>query len=426
MGKRSICRLTAVECEKFAQPGKLLSDGGNLYLSCSRSGSKSWIFRYVFQGRQRDYGLGGYPAVKLIDARDMADGARKLLRDGIDPLEERKTLAAEAARKVADAARAEAVSAITFEKCALEFIAAKESGWRNDKHRQQWRNTLATYAFPSIGKKPVDEVTHDDVLSILRPIWSEKSETAGRLRGRIEKVLSYARHRKWRSGPNVAIWRDGLEHELPALAKVRPEKKPHACLHWEDVPKFVAVLRERDGIAARAFELLILSALRTSELIETHHSAGELDLKRALWTLPAQRMKIKSGGDHRIPLTPRMLEIINSAPILSGNPYLFPGERKGRPLSNMSFLMLLRRMNYGHVTAHGFRSSFKDFCREGLSGYEDELSEIALHHRVGSAVRTAYARSDLLERRRALMQAWEDHCLSRCKSVETPLMRAEA
>jgi integrase len=396
---RAIHKLTALQVAKITAPGLHL-DGGGLYLAVAPSGSKKWVFRY----KRRDMGLGGYPAVSLAEARQKAAEAREVLARGEDPIEVRK--AEEAARKPKPI--------LTFDEAAARYIAAHEAAWRNPKHRQQWRNTLATYASPVIGKMDVAAIDTSHILDILEPIWRVKTETASRLRGRLETVLDWCKVRQYRSGENPARWRGHLSHLLPARSKITAVEH-HASLPYADMPAFMAELRARDALAARALAFCILTATRTSETLEAEWF--EIDLAGKVWTVPAARMK--NGKPHRVPLSDDAITLLAHLPRIDGSDYVFPGERQNRPLSNMAFLMLLRRMGRGELTAHGFRTSFRTWAAE-CTPFPREVAEMALSHTVGSAVERAYQRGDLFAKRRRLMEAWGDYIASLGLAEERP------
>jgi integrase len=397
---RAIHKLTALQVAKIAAAGFHL-DGGGLYLSVSATGSKKWVFRY----KRRDMGLGGYPAVSLADARQKAMEARETLARGEDPIDARK--AAEIAGKPKPF--------LTFDEAAERYIAAHEAAWRNPKHRQQWRNTLTTYASPSIGKLDVALIDTPHILQILEPIWREKAETASRLRGRLETVLDWCKVRQYRVGENPARWRGHLSHLLPARSKIAAVEH-HASLPYGEMAAFMENLRNRDALAARSLQFCILTATRTSETLEAEWS--EIDLAAKVWVIPAARMK--SSKPHRVPLTDDALALLATLPRIEGSDYVFPGERPKRPLSNMAFLMLLRRMARGDLTAHGFRTSFRTWAAECTS-FPREVAEMALSHAAGSAVGRAYQRGDLFEKRRQLMEAWAAYLIAKQPSEdETP------
>jgi integrase len=384
------------------------ADGAGLYLVVTGKGTGWWMFRYSFDKRQREMGLGpadpeGKEGHTLADARRRADLARASLLDGRDPLAERD----------ADAARAEKEAAArrTFEQSAEAFMADKAAEWGNAKHRAQWRATLATYAYPVIGSMPVAAIGLDDVKRALTPIWTKKPETAVRVRGRIEAVLDFATVHGWRQGPNPARWQGNLKLAgLPARSKVAPVEH-HAALPWQEMGAFMRQLRAARATSARALELLILTAARTGEVLGARWC--EIDLAAAVWTVPAGRMKARK--EHRVPLSDGALAVLREMAQLrdeddaSGEGYVFPGQGQGNPLSDMAMLALLKRMKRGDVTAHGFRSTFRDWAGE-TTAHPGDVVEMALAHAVGNKVEAAYRRGDMFEKRRRLMQDWADYC----------------
>jgi integrase len=394
---------------KNAKPGRY-GDGGGLFLLVKATGQRSWLFRYKMAGKVRDMGLGrassGPAHVRLAEARDKAAAALKLVKAGIDPLAERERLAAEALAKE----QAAKVQGMTFKAVAAEYIDAHEASWRNEKHRAQWRSTLKTYADPHMGDLPIAAVATDHVMAALQPIWREKPETASRVRGRIEAVLDYAQARGWRGLENPARWRGHVAKMLPERSKVA-QVQHHAAIAWKDVAGFVGSLRSRDATAARALEFTILTAARTSEVLGARWA--EVDRKAAIWTVPGARMK--AGREHRVPLSAAAVTVLDGMAKLRpdddthGAAYIFPGNRDGRPLSQMAMLMLLRRMKRDDLTAHGFRSTFRDWCAEATT-FPHEMAEIALAHTVGDKVEAAYRRGDMIEKRRVMMDAWATFC----------------
>jgi integrase len=371
--------------------------------------SKSWIFRYKRGGKASEMGLGSENALGLAEARDRARDQRKLLADGLDPIEERSRIkqAAAQARQAAEARKK------SFKFCAESYIDAHRSEWRNAKHAAQWRSTLETYAYPIIGEQPVQEINTDLVLAVLRqevpatkrlpagPLWTTRRETAGRLRGRIEKALAWATQSKFRTGDNPAAWSALTD----LLAKARNVRHMPA-LPYAELPAFMIELRQQEGDAARALELAILCANRTTEAIGARWS--EIDAAEKAWTVPAEHMKSKRP--HRIPLSDRALEIIERQRGQDAT-FVFPGRHPGASLSDMALLMLLRRMGREDITTHGFRSTFKDWCRE-RSNFPNELSEAALAHVIGDKTEAAYARGTLFDKRRGMMAAWARYCAS--------------
>ena len=406
-------KLTAIEVAKAKGP-KVLHDGGGLYLRVApirrdadgkeKPGSKAWVFRFQLDGKRRDMGLGPYPDISLAEARRRATEHRNQRRDGIDPLNA-KTAQRQAQRLAVAKGR-------TFRQCAAQFIEKNRAGWRNPKHRQQWENTLATYVYPVIGDLPVAAIDAGLVVQVLDPIWTEKPETASRVRGRIEAVLDAATVRGFRQGPNPAQWKGNLAHILPAHSRIR-KVAHYAALPFDEMPQFLAALRTRDGMAARALEFAALTAARTGEVLGA--SWGEFDLAAKVWTVPADRMK--AGREHRVPLSEAALAVLEQVRPLAlmkdGKPDpaapVFPGPRRALPLSNMAMLMLLRRMKRDDLTAHGFRSTFSDWAAE-RTAYPREVVEMALAHAIENRVEAAYRRGDLFDKRRRLMDAWAQYC----------------
>jgi integrase len=383
---------------KNAKPGRY-ADGGGLQLLVKSTGARSWVFRFMLKGRTRDIGLGpagGPGAITLSKARDDADDLCKLVKTGVDPLQFRE----EEAAKAAAAAQAAAIAGITFRESAEAYIAAHEARWRNAKHRSQWTNTLEAYVFPLIGDIPVREIGTEHVMSVLEPIWRAKPETASRVRGRIESVLDAARARGHRTGENPARWRGHIAEMLPA--RQRLSRGHHKALAYADVPAFIQALREREAVAALALEFTILTVARSGETIGA--TWEEVDLDKALWIVPASRMK--AGREHRVPLSPRAVQILKSTQQLKGT-HLFPGTKSPR-LSVMAMTMLLRRMKVD-ATVHGFRSSFRDWAAE-QTGFPHEVAEMALAHTIENKAEAAYRRGDLFAKRRKLMEAWAAFC----------------
>lgn len=404
---RQAAGLSAAKVAK-AGPGRY-GDGDGLYLTVRKNGTRFWVFRYVLAGQKmREMGLGragmGKNSVTLAEARDKAGTLHRMVKAGIDPLSQRDVEIAAARAAAQDAA----VKAVTFRQAAAEYISLHAATWSNPKHRQQWANTLEAYAFPHFGDMPVAAVGTAHVLAALEPIWSTKPETASRLRGRIETVLDAAKARGLRSGDNPAAWKGHLALTLPARGKVA-KVEHHAALPWQEVGAFMQALPAQAGVGALALRFAILTAARTGEVIGA--TWGEIDLGTALWTVPSERMK--AGREHRVPLSEPALEVLGEAAKLriTTAPYapVFPGAVPGKGLSNMAMLTLLRRMGRGDLTAHGFRSTFRDWAAE-TTGYPGEVVEMALAHAVGDKVEAAYRRGDLFEKRRRLMVDWALFC----------------
>lgn len=365
-----------------------------LALQITKSGARSWVLRATVGSRRRDIGLGGYPGVTLARAREKADAEREKIRAGVDPVEARR--AAKAAL-ISDQA-----SAVTFEQAAARFISAHEAGWRNAKHAAQWRSTLKQYAFPVCGPLHVRDVTQAHVLAILEPIWKTKTETAVRLRGRIEKVLDWATTSKLRQGENPARWRGHLNVLLAKPSKIH-KVEHHTALAAADAPAFLARLKKAEGIAALALRFLVLTAARSGEVRGAKWA--EINLRSKVWTVPAERMK--AGRAHRVPLSTPALAVLKAAPRIEGSDFVFPSARGGA-LSDMALTAVMRRLEVNAVP-HGFRSTFRDWCRDKTT-YPREVAEAALAHVIADKTEAAYARSDVFEKRRALMADWARFC----------------
>jgi integrase len=372
-------KLSSLEVKNKSRPGRY-GDGGGLYLQISKWGTKAWVFRYMLNGDARTMGLGSVETFSLKEARERARQCRKLLADGEDPIENRKA--------EHDNRRAEQAKRITFKDAATEFIKVHEPTWKNDKHRQQWRSTLETYAYGKLGDRPVSAIDDAIINDTVADIWMEKQETASRVKNRIQRIV------KW-----IA---DGKP--LPQQAKAR-RVKHHKALPYKDAPAFMGRLRGKDSISARALEFTVLCAVRTNEAI----LATWAEIDGDVWTIPADRMK--SSREHRVPLSDRALEVLKNIPREHGSNYVFPGARQGRPLSNMAMLQLLRGMEVGGFTVHGFRSTFRDWAAE-QTNYPGELAEAALAHVLKDKTEAAYQRGDLLDKRRHLMDAWTHYCAS--------------
>lgn len=387
---KQVAGLSARKVETIKTPG-LFADGNGLYLQVAASGSKSWILRYLLGGRRRDMGLGSVSIIGLAEARARAQEARRLIAAGVDPIDARKAEVA--------ALAIETAQATTFRQAAERYLAAMRPGWRNEKHASQWQTTLERYAYPVFGAKPAGEVDTDAVMQAIRPLWATKTETASRLRGRIEAILDYAKVSGWRSGENPARWRGHLDQLLPAKGRVAPVKH-HRSLPYSAMPAFWPRLQVHDGLSARALEFLVLTVARCSEV--TNATWPEIDLDAAIWTIPGSRMK--AGVEHRVPLSPPALSLLGKMATVRQNDLVFPGHVKGRPLSGMSLAMVLRRMDVD-ATPHGFRSSFRTWASEETT-FAHEVCEAALAHAEANRVIAAYRRGDFFAKRAELMDAW--------------------
>lgn len=391
---RLVHRLTAVKIAALQTKG-LYPDGGGLYLRITAAGTKGWIFRYKVNGQARDMGLGAVASVPLATARALAQDARRRRQEVNDPIQAR----AEARSAVKRAA----AQGTPFRDCAEQLIGSHEPGWRNAKHRAQWRSTMRTYVYPVLGHLPVNAVDTTLVLKVLEPIWMKKPETANRIRGRMEAVLGWATVRGYRDGQNPAAWRGHLDRLLPAKTKVR-RPRHHPALPYAELPNFVMLLRAQSGVSARALEFVVLTAVRTSEALQAKWA--EVDLRQRMWIIPHERMK--GGREHRVPLSNSAVSILKELGEIRQSEFVFPGRQPDTPLSDMSLLMLLRDLRLG-FTVHGFRSTFKDWCAE-CTNVPNFVSEAALAHAVADKVEAAYRRADLFEKRRRLMEAWATYC----------------
>ncbi|MDO3618799.1 integrase arm-type DNA-binding domain-containing protein [Ralstonia pseudosolanacearum] len=400
---RGINKLSDRAVREQKQPG-YYGDGGGLWLQVSKTGTKSWVFRYTRQGKTHDLGLGSYLNVGLKMARDKAADLRATLGRGDDPKAERW------------AAKANAASRMTFDQCAEKYIAAHKDGWKNPKHADQWEATLKTYASPIIGSLDVAHIDTPHIVRILEPIWATKNETASRVRGRIERILAWATTRKLRKGDNPAAWRNHLDTLLPKPSAVQKEKH-HEALPYRAVNAFMQELREQPGVAPRALEFTILTAARTGEVIGAHWD--EIDLGDKVWTVPAERMKAKK--EHRIPLPPRAVEILKEMQADSdGCQFVFPGWSGDKGLSNMAMLKLLKGMGHTGLTVHGFRSTFRDWAGE-QTPHAREVIEHALAHQLKDKAEAAYQRGTLFDKRRALMNDWATYIETEQPAAQTAI-----
>jgi integrase len=405
--------LSAIEVRRLMHPGRgrnvLFPVGGvaGLGLQITPTGARNWLLRVMVGGRRREIGLGAFPEITLAMARDRAREAKDSIRRGMDPVEERK--AARAALVIAQQ------RGLLFKDAVDRALVAKLDSFRSEKHRKQWRSTLDKYALPEIGLLPVDKIDTPAVLRILEPIWTTKTETANRLRGRIEAVLSWATVAGHRSGDNPARWVGNLKELLPAPGKVAKEAN-HPALQIDDAPTWFADLRSREGFVARGLEFIVLTAARSGEVRGA--TWDEIDLDRAMWIIPAHRMKMER--EHRVPLSDAAIALLRAMPRLANSPFVFPAVRGGQ-MSDMSLSMLMRRQHHAAVASgstgyldrvskrpavpHGLRSTFRDWVAERTS-FPSEMAEVALAHRISNAVEAAYRRGDMIEKRRAMMAEW--------------------
>jgi integrase len=395
----AIHKLSARKVDSANKPG-LHGDGGGLYLQVTRrldgEVSKSWIFRFTWGGRERKCGLGSLDAVSLADARTEAEKCRSMVKRNLDPIAERAKL---------KAAQEPSKRPMTFEACAMKFMAAKESEWSNATHRQQWRLTLKQFAYPVIGRRFVSDVDLPAVLRILEPIWESKRETASRLRGRIEAILDWAKVQGFSSGENPARWKGNLEHLLAKRNRRTDAPKRHAAMPFADVPEFVRQLRaepRQDTINA-ALEFTILTAARNGEVIGARWA--EIDLPGKVWTVPGER--IKAGKEHRVPLCQRCIEILESMKQMRRNDWVFPSDRTDVGLGENSIYQRFKEMR-PDLTVHGFRAAFRTWAGD-CTNFAREVCEAALAHTVGDETERAYQRGDLFEKRRLLMESWAQH-----------------
>lgn len=373
-------------------------DGGGLHLVVDPSGARRWIVRVVVKGQKNkkggslrtDFGLGGADIVTLNQARERALEYRRMAKQGLNPR-------FNATREVP-----------TFEEIAQQVHIDRMPTWKSEKHGQQWMTTIRDYAFPKIGRMPVDSIGQPEVLMCLAPIWTEKHETARRLSQRIKIVLDVAKSKGHRSGENPVT----AIHDAQVLPKIKAKPKHHKAMTWQDVPAFYADLKARDAMAAKALRVTCLTGSRSNEVLGMRWE--EIDFEARLWTCPAERMK--TGEEHRVPLTDEMLAVIEPLKAMKSD-FVFEGQKRNKPLSNMSMLMLLRRMGVEGVTVHGFRSTFRDWASD-IANAPREVAEMSLSHRVGSEVERAYARSDLLEKRRVLMQQWSEYAVGSATKVQ--------
>jgi len=395
----SMNRLSSRKVSTIADKGRY-ADGGGLYLQVSGNGAKSWLFRYrrgltsTGKPRIREMGLGGLNTFTLAESRQEAATCRKLLYENVDPIEHRQAKRNEQ--------NLDAASEKTFKDCAVAYITAHQAAWKNQKHSAQWVSTFENHVFPTIGNLSIAAIDAGLVMRTLEPIWYTKTETASRVRGRIESVLDWAAVHGYRKGDNPARWKGHLDKLLPAKSKIA-KVKHFPALPYTEIGSFIPTLQNRDGIAAIGLEFLILTAGRTGEVI----GAKWDEFDGSVWTIPADRMKAKI--EHRVPMSNQAVRCLERAKEVASSEYMFPGVRREKPMSNMAFLKLLQRMGHGDITAHGFRSTFRDWASE-QTNFPREVAEMALAHTVVDKVEAAYRRGDLFEKRRLMMEAWAIYC----------------
>jgi integrase len=383
---RQINRLTARAAATISKHGRH-ADGGGLYLSVSPNGGRRWTFLFRWHGKPTEIGFGAARDVPLVKARELAAQARTKLAEGRNPKEARNPAAS-----------------TTFGDCADQVIKDQSPAWRSPKHLAEWNRSMHKYA-AALRHLPVDKITTDDVLSVLKPLWNAKPETASRLRGRIEYVLDAAKAQNLRSGENPARWRGHLKQLLSPRKKA--DRRHHAAMPYKRIGAFMARLRAREAAAARALEFAILTAARSTEVREARWDEFDLDLACAIWTVPASRMK--AGREHRVPLSPPALAIVQAMHATRSSEFVFPGQQPGKPMSTMALAMVLLRMGIADATVHGFRSAFCDWAADCTS-FQNHIVEMALAHAIGSGVEAAYRRGDLFDKRRELMDAWAEYC----------------
>jgi integrase len=389
-------RLTDLKIKKGIEPASY-PDGNGLYLQVRKSGAKDWFYRYQVDGKGRKKGLGSYPTVSLSDARAAAQECHELRDKGVDPIAHYK--AVEAERKLSE------IKGLTFQECAEAYIDARKAEWKNAKHHYQWHQSLNTYAYPDMGALSVQDIDLDLVLKVLEPIWPNKTETATRVRQRIEVILDWAKVRQYRVGENPARWRGHLDKILPSPNKIKTVVH-QAAMDYRVVPGYYQSLGLGNTVSKLALAFLIQTALRSKEVRSAEWD--EVDMDAMVWTVPADRMK--SNKEHRVPLTAEMCRILELAKVLRHDSFIFPSTKAGQGISDTAVRKQLQDECPG-VTVHGFRSSFRDWCAE-LTNYPRELAEKALGHVLRDRVEAAYQRGDLLEKRRELMTGWAAYCLS--------------
>ena len=402
---RKAKELSALEVGRLTSPGHHAVGGvAGLYLYVVDSGARSWVLRTTVGSKRRHMGLGGFPEVPLAKAKEKARAAKEQITQGIDPIAQRIA--------IASSLKAQQATEITFEKAAQAYIEAHGESWKSPKHRAQWSATLMTYAYPHFGNLLVKDVAQEHVLKALEPIWKTKTETATRLRGRIESILDWATVRKYRTGDNPARWKGHLDKLLPAPGKIQ-KVEHHKALPASQMPAFIKDLRTREGLAARALEFAILCASRSGEVRGAQWA--EIDMGQAIWVIPAERMK--AGKEHRVPLSVQALQLLKSIPKSEAGDWVFTSAT-GKPLSDMALTTVLRRMKVDAVP-HGFRSTFRDWAGE-MTNHPRDVAEQALAHTLENKVEAAYRRGDALEKRRLMMQEWADYCDASTRAEQAP------
>ncbi len=393
---RQTRKLSALEVARIKDIGKHpLGEG--LYLQVSKSGSRSWLFRYSITKKSTWMGLGSCNVVSLAEVRAKTLSLRKALLDGVNPLLQKNLL--EQAQRLSEA------KLITFDECANRYISAHKSGWKNKKHISQWENTLKTYVSPVFGNVSIQDVDTALVMRVLEPIWDTKNETADRVRGRIERIIGWATVQKYRIGNNPALWRGHLDNLLAMRKKVR-KVEHHSALPFKDLADFMTSLRKIESVASLALEFTILTATRTSEALNAKWD--EFNIEDKYWLIPAERMK--AGVEHKVPLSEEAVKILRTLEARAINEFVFPGKKKTKPLSNMAMLQIIRRLGF-NVTTHGFRSTFRDWAAE-CTYFGNEVVEKALAHTISNKVEAAYRRGDLFDKRRKLMNTWAEYSRS--------------
>lgn len=388
-------QLTALEVQKLKKPGRHAVGGAaGLCLEIKESGTRSWILCVKIGNRRRYIGLGSFPSISLKEAREAALEKRKFIIEGKDPILEKKA--------IQNALKQKQQHSKTFEECAYAYIESKQSEWNNAKHREQWTSTLKTYAYPFIGKQFVSDIDITNVLEVLKPIWTTKTETANRLRGRIEKIIDSAIASGYRKDANPAQWKGLLDTKLPSPKKIKNETH-HKAVPVNDIGAFMQRLKKQNGTASKALEFLILTAARSGEVRGAKWS--EIDFEKSVWSIPAERMKSKKP--HNVPLSGQAYKLLKSIVPVVGNDLVFPSPMD-KVLSDMTLTAVMRRMEVDAVP-HGFRSTFRDWCAD-KTNYPRDMAEFALAHALNSKTEAAYLRTDMLEKRRNMMQEWADYC----------------